>query len=102
MDCLYQTYALATPALASGFKIAAQSAVEILLGTDFIDRFIRGVFPSELKIVHWHSRPVATTPEPKTTNTARSTNLSAENPVSAAYQNKTEAFTVYDVVLVVK
>lgn len=34
-------------------------AVNILLGTSFIDRFIREIFPAKRKAVLWHSNPVA-------------------------------------------
>lgn len=41
------------------FGVVENLAVDILVGTSFIDRCIRGIFPTERKIVPWHSRPVS-------------------------------------------
>lgn len=43
----------------SWFGVVESLAVNVLLGMSFIDRCIRGIFPSVPKIVRWHSRPVA-------------------------------------------
>lgn len=40
------------------FGIVKNLAVDILLGTSFIDRYIQGIFLSERKILPWHSQPV--------------------------------------------
>lgn len=40
------------------FGVVPNLVVDFLLGTSFSDRFIRGIFPSERKIVPWHSHPV--------------------------------------------
>lgn len=40
------------------FDITRHPAVDILLCTTFIDRFIRGIFPSERKVVPWNLPPV--------------------------------------------
>lgn len=39
--------------------VAPLFAVNLLLGTPFIDSCIRGIFPSERKILPWQSHPVA-------------------------------------------
>lgn len=41
------------------FDVALHLTMDILLDTSFIDRFLRGIFPSERKILLWHSQPVA-------------------------------------------
>lgn len=33
--------------------------VGVILNTNFLDRFIRGMFPAERNVVPWHSLPVA-------------------------------------------
>lgn len=42
----------------NSFGVVENLAVELLLGTTFIDRWIRGIFPLDLKIVPWQSHPV--------------------------------------------
>lgn len=42
-----------------------QLAVSMRLGTDFIDCFIRGMFPSEGEVISWHWPPVAIRTNPK-------------------------------------
>lgn len=41
------------------FRVLDNLAIEVLLRSLFIDRCIRGVFPSDRKIVPWHSPPIA-------------------------------------------
>lgn len=40
------------------FGIVHNLAVDILIGTPFIDCFTRGIFLAECKVVPWHSHPV--------------------------------------------
>lgn len=40
------------------FEVEPRFAVEMLFGTPFIDRLIRELFPSERRVVPWHSLPV--------------------------------------------
>lgn len=47
------------------FYIVPNLVVDLLLGTPIIDRFIRGIFPADRKIVCWHSQPVAIPETPK-------------------------------------
>lgn len=37
------------------FGIVEILAVDILLGTSFIERYIRGLFPSDTEVLPWHS-----------------------------------------------
>lgn len=39
-------------------SIVHNLAVNMLLGTSFIDRFIRRILPAKRKVVLWHSHPV--------------------------------------------
>lgn len=79
------------------FAIAPQLAVDILLGIAFINHFKRGIFPSEQKIVSWHSGSVAITTKLRA-HTAPKANLSTDKPMPAAYHSYTEADFVNEVV----
>lgn len=82
--------------------IALLDAVEMLLGTAFIDRFMCGIFPSGRRVLPWSSRSVTITVKSKTSNTALKTNLISDKPMSAGYRNKIESDSVYDFERVVK
>lgn len=41
------------------FGIVFNLAVDIFISTSFIDKLIRGIFPSKRKVVSWHSDSVA-------------------------------------------
>lgn len=41
------------------FGTVEDLAVDVLLGMSFIERCVRGILPTERKIVSWHSSPVA-------------------------------------------
>lgn len=84
------------------FGIAAQLAVDILLCTAFNDRFIRGFFSSEQKVVAWNSGSIAITARPNMPYNAQSMDLIADSPVSGAYQNRPKTDLVYEVVWVAK
>lgn len=51
------------------FGVAPHLALDIFLGTAFIDRFIRSIFPSERKVVPWHSKLVAIMTRPTPSHT---------------------------------
>lgn len=75
-------------------RIVALLAVEMLLDTEFIYRFIGGIFPLEQKVEPAHFKPVAITAKPRTLSIAQKSNLIADEPVSAAYYNETENASV--------
>lgn len=41
------------------FGVVANLAVPLRLGTSYIDRFVKGIFPQYRKVVPFHSQPVA-------------------------------------------
>lgn len=45
------------------FGVVTSVAVDLLLGTSFIHRYVQEKFPSERKLVPWHSRPVDILPQ---------------------------------------
>lgn len=81
---------------------APQLAAHVILGTAFIDRFVRCIFSSERKAIPWHSKPIAFATKPRAPQFARKTNLIANGLVSAAYRNRAQTVPVYDVVRVAK
>lgn len=67
------------------FGIAPHLADDTLLGITFIDRFIRGIFPSEHNVIPWHSKPVAIMARTQLSKIERISQLVLDDPVSAAY-----------------
>lgn len=61
------------------FSIFPNLAVDLLLGTSFVDRFIRGIFPGERKVEPWHSQPVAIRASHHKENSETNAPITADN-----------------------
>lgn len=69
------------------FRVAPHLAVEIILGTSFTDRLVRGIFSSERKVVPWHPQAVAILVHKRTPqDTHKSSNVSP-NPAQGVDHN---------------
>lgn len=68
------------PCVRVWFGIVSSLAIDMLLCSSFIDRFVHGIFPSDRKVVPLHSNSVAILVPPKHSNSSNPTTAVLNTP----------------------